>query len=326
MTAMAIAPGARPAHGPAMADVHVTEPIHDDALARLSAAGLSVSCGWEMDDQAAGLAAARGWIVRTHPLTPALLDAAPGLAIISKHGVGVDNIPVAEAMARGIAVTNTPGANAGAVAEHTMMLMLALARRAVAMDCAARNGFSGARAIVPRDLEGVRLVVAGYGEIGRRVARLASAFGMAVTVWHRRLTPAEAGFAVVRDLSAALPGADVLSLHLPLNDGTRGLIGARELALLPDGAIVVNTGRGGVVNELALAAAAPRLGGIGLDVFDTEPPSPDHPLFAVENALYSPHAAALSPAAFRRMGLMAAENLVAGLAGQVPEHCRVVPA
>ena len=301
-----------------MADLHVTEPIHPDALARLDAAGLSVSRGWEMADPASGLAEARAWLVRTAPLTVAMLGKAPRLAVISKHGVGVDNIPVAAALARGIAVTNTPGANAHAVAEHTMMMMLALARRAVPLDASARAGFAGARDIVPVDLEGRRLLVAGFGVIGRRAAQLATAFGMEVTLWHRRLSAEETGYPVVRALDAALPQADVLSLHLPLNDGTRGLIGARELALLPEGAIVLNTGRGGVVDEAALAAAAPRLGGIGLDVFETEPPPRDHPLFCVPNALFSPHAAALSPRAYRQMGMMAAQNAIDALAGRLP--------
>ncbi|MBN2906804.1 MAG: hypothetical protein JXJ18_08860 [Rhodobacteraceae bacterium] len=300
-----------------MSDVHVTETIHPDALALMTAAGLSVSCGWQGDDPGAGLAGARAWIVRTHPLTPALMDAAPGLRVISKHGVGVDNIPVTAALERGLIVTNTPGANAHAVAEHTMMLMLALARRAMAMDASARAGFAGQMTLGPVDLEGRGIVIAGYGAIGRRVAQLCAAFGMQVTVWHRRLSTQEAGFPVVRDLAQALPAAQVLSLHLPLVEGTRGLIGARELALLPEGAIVLNTGRGGVVDEAALVAAAPRLGGIGLDVFASEPPAPDDPLFGLENALFSPHAAAHSPGSFRRMGMMAAQNVIDGLAGRL---------
>jgi len=308
-----------------MADIHITEPVHPDALALIEQAGLSVTRGWEMDDPSEALATARALIVRIHPVTVEMLDAAPQLRMISKHGVGVDNIAVAAAAARGLTVTNTPGANAGAVAEHTIMLMLALARRAKAMDASARNGFAGSRAFAPMDLEGRRILIVGYGAIGRRVARLAHAFGMAVTVWHRRMLPDEAGFPVMHDLAAALPAADVLSLHLPLNDGTRGLIGARELALLPEGAIVVNTGRGGVVDEMALAAAAPRLAGIGLDVFEAEPPPMAHPLFSVENALFSPHAAALSPRGFRQMGVMAAENAIETLAGRPPKGRVVTP-
>jgi len=306
-----------------MADVHLTEPIHPEAVALLEAAGLTLGCGWQMDDPAAGLAGARAWLVRTAPLDVSMLDAAPRLKVISKHGVGVDNIPVAEALARGITVTNTPGANAHAVAEHAMMMMLALARRALPLDGAARAGFAGASGIVPVDLEGLSLLVAGFGAIGQRVAQLASAFGMQVTVWHRSLSAVEVGYSVVRDLTEALPDAQVLSLHLPLNAGTRGLIGARELALLPEGAIVLNTGRGGVVDEDALAEAAPRLGGIGLDVFETEPPPQDHPLFHVPNALFSPHAAALSRRAYRKMGMMAAQNLLDALSGRLTPERRL---
>jgi D-3-phosphoglycerate dehydrogenase len=306
-----------------MADVHLTEPIHPEAVALLEAAGLTLGRGWQMDDPAAGLAGARAWLVRTAPLDVAMLDVAPRLRVISKHGVGVDNIPVAEALARGITVTNTPGANAHAVAEHAMMMMLALARRALPLDGAARAGFAGASGIAPVDLEGLSLLVAGFGAIGQRVAQLASAFGMQVTVWHRSLSAVEVGYSVVRDLTEALPDAQVLSLHLPLNAGTRGIIGARELALLPEGAIVLNTGRGGVVDEDALAEAAPRLGGIGLDVFETEPPPQDHPLFRVPNALFSPHAAALSPRAYRQMGMMAAQNLLDALSGRLTPERRL---
>ncbi|MBL3571259.1 hypothetical protein BV509_18100 [Rhodovulum sulfidophilum] len=296
-----------------MADVHVTEPIHPDALALLAAAGLSVSCGWEDSDPAAGLAAARAWILRTFVVSPAMIAGAPALQAICKHGVGTDNIPVAEAERRGIPVFNTPGANANAVAEHTIMLLLALARQAVEMDRVARTGFHGVERLAPVELSGRRMLIAGFGPIGQRVAHLARAFGIEVTLWHRRLSAEDAGLPVVRDLRAALPAAQILSLHLPLNEGTRGLIGAAELAALPEGAILINTGRGGVVDEAALVAAAPRLGGIGLDVFETEPARPTDPLFALPNALVSPHAAARGDQSFRRMGMMAAEAAIRAL-------------
>lgn len=305
-----------------MADVHLTEPIHPEAEARLRGAGLTLSHG----PDPGAMAAARAWLVRTAQVPAAAIAAAPRLQIVSKHGVGIDNIAIEAAQARGLWVTNTPGANAGAVAEHTLMLMLALARKTRAMDASARHGFAGRDAIGPVDLAGRRVLIGGFGAIGRRVARLCAAFEMQVTVYHRRLGAAEAGYAVTHDLAAALPDTDILSLHLPLTPETDGMIGAAELAALPAGAIVINTGRGGVVDEAALVAAAPRLGGIGLDVFAEEPLRPDDPLLGLPNALLSPHAAALSPDAFRKMGLMAAENVLSVLSGGRPPPERIVAA
>ena len=310
-----------------MQTVFLTEPIHEDAEALLTGAGWQIARGWQLDGAARGrtLSGADACIVRVEALPAEVIAGAPALRIISKHGVGVDNIDLAAAAARGVVVTNTPGANAQPVAEHTMMLLLALTRRARDMDRVARNGFAGVEALAPVDLAGRRVLVAGFGAIGRRVAALCAAFGMQVTIWHRRLSEAEAGFPVVRDLHAALPAADVLSLHVPLNPGTRGLIGAAELALLPRGAFVINTARGGVIDEAALVQAAPRLGGIGLDVFEEEPLPADSPLTRLENALLTPHAGAMSPAGFRQMGVMAAQNVLDHFAGRLDPAHRVTP-
>lgn len=310
-----------------MISVYVTEPIHPDAVALLKAAGCTVATGSLLEGAArqAALAKAEAIITRIQPVTADVMAAAPRLRIVAKHGVGVDNIDRSAAAARGITVANTPGANAGPVAEHSLMMLLALARQARAMDASARAGFAGRDDLRPVDLDGRRALILGFGAIAQRVARLYAAMGVQVTIWHRRLTEAEAGYPVVRDLSAALPGAEVLSIHLPLNDGTRGLIGAAELAALPDGAFVINTGRGGIVDEPALAAAAPRLGGIGTDVFEVEPALADNPLLALPNALLSPHAAALSPDGFRKMGTMAAQNVLDFFAGTLPQAHRVDP-
>ncbi|MGC9367961.1 MAG: NAD(P)-dependent oxidoreductase [Paracoccaceae bacterium] len=310
-----------------MQTVFLTEPIHEDAEALLTGAGWQIARGWHLHgaDCRRALSGADACIVRVAALSAEVIADAPGLRIISKHGVGVDNIDLAAAAARGVVVTNTPGANAQPVAEHTMMLLLALTRRAREMDRVARNGFAGVEALAPVDLAGRRVLLAGFGAIGRRVAALCAAFGMEVTVWHRSLSEAEAGFPVVRDLHAALPAAEVLSLHVPLAPGTRGLIGAAELALLPRGAFVLNTARGGVIDEAALVQAAPRLGGIGLDVFEQEPLPADSPLTRLDNALLSPHAGAMSPAGFRGMGMMAAQNILDHFAGRLDPAHRVSP-
>lgn len=305
-----------------MPHIHVTEPIHPDGMTLLRDAGVTLTLGWEGGE--APMAQADAWLVRTFAVTAEGMAAAPNLRIVSKHGVGVDNIPLADAAAAGVVVTNTPGANAGAVAEHALMLMLGLSRGVLAMDRSARDGFS--KRFMPDDLEGKRVLLLGYGAIGRRIAALCAAFGMQVTIWHRRMDAAEAGFTVVRDLAQGLAAADVLSVQLPLNAGTRGLIGAAQLALLPEGAILVNVGRGGIVDEAALVAAAPRLGGVGLDVFAHEPLPQDDPLLALPRTLFTPHAAGMSTGAMRAMGMRAAQNILDHLAGRLDPAARMTPA
>lgn len=306
--------------------VFVTEPIHADALALLRGAGLAVIEGQGLSPGAfdAALRAAEVVLVRTRKLPEAAMGAP--LRLVSKHGTGVDNIPLGVAREAGVAVMNTPGANAAGVAEHTLMLMLALAKRLPAMQDAARatGAVPGGARIA--DLAGRRLLLLGYGAIARCVAALASAFGMRVTVLSRSLTGARTaeGYAVATDLRAALPEADVLSLHIPLAPETRGMIGAPELALLPPGALVINTARGGLIDEAALAAAD-HLGGIALDVTEAEPIPRDHPLLNRPDAILTPHSAAMSAGAFRQMGMDAAQNVLDFLAGRLDPAKVVVP-
>jgi len=295
-----------------MPSVLVTEPVHEDALALLRDAGCTLR------QAGAALEAADALLVRVRPV--AAVDVAK-FRLIAKHGVGVDNIDMAAARAAGVSVMNTPGANAGAVAEQALMLMLALARDLAAQEKAAR---SGARAPRVAGLEGRRLLVVGFGASGARLCHLARALGIAVTVLTGRPeVPAAEGFATTTDLDAALPGVDVLSLHCPLTADTRGMISAARLSALPQGALVVNCARGGLIDESALAAAlhAGHLGGAGLDVTDPEPLPETHPLRAAPRLILTPHAAAMSEGAFRRMGMMAAQNILDHFAGRPdPKH------
>ncbi|MFN3972438.1 MAG: NAD(P)-dependent oxidoreductase [Gemmobacter sp.] len=270
--------------------VAVMEPVHPDALSCLRAAR------WEVVGDLAGASAV---ILRTRRVTAAELA---GLGLVSKHGVGVDNIPLEAARGAGVWVTNTPGANAAAVAEQAMMFLLALARDL--------DGQRAGRVAGVRGVEGMRLAVLGFGASGQRLARLAAAFGMVVTVVARGRADA-AGFAVA-DLAGALAGADALSLHVPLTDATRGMIGAAELAEMAPGALVVNCARGGIVDEAALAAAiaSGHLAGAGLDVAEVEPMPVDHPLRRLPGVIVTPHAAGLGQGAFRRMGMEAARNVI----------------
>ncbi len=295
--------------------VFVTEPVHSDALELLREHGFSVI------GPDAGLQPADALLVRTRKV-PAADVAQYGM--ISKHGVGVDNIDMAAAAAAGVTVMNTPGANSTAVAEQSILLMLALARNLDGQR-AAKPGQSAPQV---QGLEGRRLLVIGFGATGKRVALLAKALGMAVTIHSRDLKEARhLGYPVAPDLAKALAFADVVSLHCPLTAQTRNILDAEALALLPQGALLINCARGGLVDEAALLAAlqSGQLGGAGLDVTVTEPLPLDAPLRAAPNIILTPHAATLSDGAFRRMGMMAAQNILDHFAGRARADCTLLP-
>jgi D-3-phosphoglycerate dehydrogenase len=284
--------------------VVVTEAVHSDALALLEEAGWQI-IGPELQD-------ADALLVRTKRIEA--VDVAR-FGVISKHGVGVDNIALDAARKAGVCVMNTPGANAAAVAEQTILMILALLR-----------GLDAQRAAYPspipvRGAEGTRLLVVGYGASGARVAMLASALGMVVTVLSRSVNAARhAGFGVATDFALALRHTDVVTLHCPLTDDTRNLLNAKAMALLPAGAFVVNCARGGLIDEAALASAlhAGHLGGAALDVTEEEPLPQGHALRDAPRLILTPHLAAQSHGAFRRMGMMAAQNILDHFAGKAP--------
>ncbi len=299
--------------------VLVTEPVHDDALALLRGHEFEVIGPPATPN--APLEPADALLVRTRKLSA---QEVAQFALISKHGVGVDNIPMAAAAAAGVAVMNTPGANAGAVAEQAVMLMLALARNLDGQ----RSTIPGQPAPRVHGLEGRRLLIVGFGASGKRVAALAKAFGMAVTIYSRDLKEARnLGYPVAPDLTRALTHADVISLHCPLTDQTANLIDAAALARLPQGALVINCARGGLIDEAALIAAltSGHLGGAGLDVTVVEPLPMDAPLRTAPRVILTPHAATLSDGAFRRMGLMAAQNIVDFFAGKPAPDFTLLP-
>lgn len=273
----------------------------------------------------AGAIDAAAILSRQGPVGAPAMDAAPNLRIIARHGVGVDDVDVAEAARRGILVTRSPGSNTRAVAEHTLALILALAKDLPRLSAGVASGrWRGADTIV-RDIHGLRLGLVGCGGIGQAVARLAGAFGMDVSAY----TPSGRELPGIRrapDLPALLASSDVLSLHLPLLPATRGLIGPAELALLPRGATLVNTSRGGLVNEAALLAAldSGHLSGAGLDVTAPEPPAPDDPLRRHPGVILTPHVAGVTADSMVAMGVMAAECIAAVLQGRPVPPDRIV--
>jgi phosphoglycerate dehydrogenase-like enzyme len=236
------------------------------------------------------------------PIPASLMDAAPALRLIHKWGLGVDKIDLAAARARGIPVAITAGANAVAVAEFTLLLMLAVLRRLPYREAQLRSGewnrARGETRLEARQLRGKLVGLVGLGAIGRQVAKRLQAFDAEVRYFDiRRPTPAEEQALGVRfqALDGLLSEVDIVSLHVPYTPATRRMLSRERIARLRPGAIVINTARGEVVDEAALAEAlvSGRLGGAGLDVFAGEPPGADHPLLGVRvpGLVLAPHVA-----------------------------------
>ena len=249
-----------------------------------------------------------GLIVGLDPVTAPVLEAGP-LRVVVKYGSGLDNIDLDAARALGVDVRSTPGANARSVAELTIALLLALARHVVVHDGLVRGGSWSRRTGI--ELEGRRLGLVGYGAIGREVARIARCLGMEVVAHDPLLSDADVELLALDDLLAT---CDAVSLHVPLDERTRGMIGRAELARMRSGALLVNTARGGLVDEEALAHALRdgHLGGAALDAFAREPPG-ESPLLELENVVLSPHAGAATVEGARRASLQALELILDAL-------------
>ncbi|TYK46775.1 2-hydroxyacid dehydrogenase [Actinomadura decatromicini] len=243
------------------------------------------------------------------PLTAADMDRAPKLRLIQKLGTGVNTIDLDAAAERGIAVANMPGRNAQAVAETSLLLMLAALRKVVAFDARTRRGegWPADRALVGGELAGRTVGLLGGGEIATLLRGMLEAIGAKVVYTSRRQRPGDPSWMELDDL---LQASDIVSVHVPLTEETHHLLDARRLALLPRDAIVVNTARGAVIDEAALVAALTggRLGGAGLDVFETEPVDAGNPLLKLENVVVMPHVAWLTHETWDRYFAVAAEN------------------
>lgn len=260
-------------------------------------------------------------IVRAGPVTDEVMASAPGLRVLCKHGVGVDNIDVAAATRRGLPVLFTPHANTQAVAEHALALILALLRRVPLEDRRLRGGVFDKRGYRGAELRGKTLGLIGYGRSGRRLAQLAGAFDARVVAYHPSRTAGDTPHVVqAADPHEVYAACDILSLHCPLTDQTRGMIDSRAFAQMKDGAYLVNTARGAIVREdhLLEALEAGRLAGAALDVFEHEPPDLTGPLFRRDDVIFTPHVAGLSGEAAREMGLASVRAVLGVLDGQRP--------
>jgi phosphoglycerate dehydrogenase-like enzyme len=254
-----------------------------------------------------------------------LLALAPRLRVIARVGVGYDAVDVPAATGRGVAVTITPGAMEGSVAEQTFALLLALTRNVVNNHRTIQAG--GWDRTLVRPLRGTTLGIVGLGRIGRAVAARARAFEMRVITFD----PAPSGDVESRlgvervDLETLLAASDVVSLHLPATPATRGMINRASLSRMKPGALLINTARGGLVVEADLyeSLASGHLGGAGLDVLDPEPPRPDNPLLRLPNVVLSPHLGGIDTKGLADMATMAASCIADLYQGRWPEGCVV---
>jgi D-3-phosphoglycerate dehydrogenase len=301
-----------------MARVFISDKLESPGLEVLRQAGVELDERPGLSGAALqeALRVADGVIVRSGTrLTAELLENPGRLKAIVRAGVGVDNIDVAAATRVGIVVMNTPGGNTVSTAEHTITLLMSLARHIPAADASVRQGKWERTKFVGTQLAGKILGVIGLGRIGREVARRAAGLDMKVVGYDPFMAPdkaAQLGIESLPDLNQLLPRCDFLTVHTPLTDETRNLIGERQLSLLKPGARVINCARGGIINEEALAAAlrAGHLAGAALDVFVQEPPPADHPLLKLPNVVVMPHLGAATVEAQASVAYEAAQLLV----------------
>ena len=310
--------------------VVVSAPIHQRGLELLRADCdvREVHHGVVTDaEMAAALADADAMILRSVPLPGDLLRNCPRLKVIAKHGAGLDSVDLDVATELGIIVATSGNANSISVAEHAVTLMLAVMRRVPELDALTRTGGYRERERLTAfpDLFGATVGIVGFGNIGRSVAEMVGGGFRATVLAYDPMVSAEdiaaAGGEKV-ELDELLERSDVVSLHLPLTESTRHFIGGEQLARMKPGAILVNTSRGGTVDEEALAKALAdgTLRGAGLDVFETEPPDVSAPIFAAPQVVVSPHAGGGTELARVRAATESAEAALAVLAGDKPRY------
>jgi glyoxylate reductase len=312
--------------------VFVTHPLPGERLADLaSQCELSVWQGEGLlsaDALRASLADCHGLVcLLTDRVNGELVDSAPGLEFISSMSVGVDHIDLASMTERGLPVGHTPGVLVDTTADTAFALLLAAARRVAEADRFVRGGlWCEERAWSPdffvgKDVSGATLGVIGLGAIGQAVARRAAGFDMKVLAWNR--TPRTVPGVQSVSLDELLLRSDFVSVHVALTEETRNLLDAERIAMMRPGSVLVNTARGGIVDEQALAAAldSGAVYAAGIDVFSREPVAPDNPLLAHERVVLAPHIGSATVLTRARMADMAVENAIAALAGEPMRHC-----
>jgi D-3-phosphoglycerate dehydrogenase len=314
--------------------IYISDAIHEDVLADIrQKASVHLGYGPEKVSYIDISDSIDAVILRAETFTRDMIEASPGLKIIARHGVGTDNVDLAAASESGVWVTSTPGSNSNAVAEHVFALLLSLTRQVVP---AANRVLAGTWAEGRGDLVGFELSrrtlgIVGFGAIGKRVAAIAKGFGMRVLASDPVADAADvaAAGADLVELDTLYDGADIITLHAPLLPSTRHMIGARELGLMKKTAVVINTSRGGLIDEDALVQALLNgdLAGASLDVLEAESIDMKDPLaqnrldlHEVPNLLVTPHIAGQTREAFLEAGAKSWAEVQAVLAGETPTN------
>jgi D-3-phosphoglycerate dehydrogenase len=260
-------------------------------------------------------------------LTADVINAAPKLKVIGRHGVGYDNIDIVAAAKRGIPVVYAPGSNDISVAEHAVSLMAGLSKALTQADKALkeRGDYQFRMAVKTTEMFGKTVGVIGLGSIGRKVAAICkNGFNMNVIAYDKFVQSSVAeqmGIKMVDDILSLMAAADFVTVHVPYNTETFHLIGEKEFAVMKKTAFFINTSRGPVVDEAALINALQenRFRGAGLDVFEVEPTLPDNPLFSMDNVIVTPHMAAHTEEGLIRMATVAAQGVLDVLNGRTPQ-------
>ncbi|MGI6065756.1 MAG: hydroxyacid dehydrogenase [Bacillota bacterium] len=311
-----------------MRKVCVLEPIHQDGLNILEAAQLEVIKGWELKPEKLMEEAAKcdGVLIRIAKISGDFIRNAPHLKVIAKHGIGVDNIDVKVATEKKVLVVNAPEANINAVAEHAFAMVMALSKNFLEMDKEVRQGNFALRTKVNLvELKGKKVGIIGLGKIGILLAKKLKGLDVNLLGYDpyadRRIIE-DAGIKPVDRMEEVMADADFISVHVPLMDSTRGMIGENEFKQMKNSSYLVDVSRGGVVDQNALyqALKTGMIKGAAVDVFEQEPPQADNPLFELDNILLSPHNAALTDEALVAMATQSAQGIVDCLAERKPRY------
>jgi D-3-phosphoglycerate dehydrogenase len=295
-------------------------------LAATVAAGCTILGPATEDDPYAGVETAIAAVVGAAPCDSAFMERAPNLMVIARTGIGYDTVDVGAATRRGIAVCNTPDGPTVSTAEHAVTLMLLVAKNIKAAETTLRTGTSGGYYVRHEgiELDGKVLGLVGFGRIARHVARIASGLGMRVTAFDPYVDAASvpAGIDRAGTLDELLRRADVVSVHVPLTESSRGMFGPAAFAAMKPGAVFINTARGGLVDQGALldALGTGHLFGAGLDVTSPEPLPVGHPLLGRDDVVVTPHVASATAEGKERILRMAFQQAMAVIEGRRPDH------
>jgi len=309
-----------------MAKVLIPQDVAPEGKQYLTDRGHEIKMGSGIDAASisADVADCAAILIRTAKLPAEVFEAAPNLKVISRHGVGYDNIDMEMATKRGVQVTFTPEANSDTVAEYTTGMIVAMTRGFARADRAMRSGEWEHRNKFPgMDVAGKTLGIVGYGKIGKRLARKAiGGLDMTVIAYDPYVDASQMpeGIELTKEWERVFAESDVISLHMPSTPETRGIVGAKEFKMMKVTAYLINAARGEIVDQAALTAAlkAGEIAGAALDVFEAEPPDFSDELFTLDNVIATPHNAALTVECMRKMAVHAAMGIDEVLSGKAP--------